>query len=213
MHGSLALVQFEQPRPKTLEVVALEGGTFSAQLVPQISAALQRHHLAKSHIEGLAVVSGPGSFTGLRVGLAAIKALAEVLNKPITAISLLEAIAVISGNEGTVIVTIDAGRGQVYAAHCEVTHSRVAVRDQQLLRLTELVDYAGNQKIVTPDFTIVEFARAKQLAVSEVSQPRADVIARIGFDKINRGDTVSAIDLDANYIRPSDAEIKKLTNP
>ena len=92
-NGSIALVQFGQGNSRTLEVVPLEGGTFSAQLVPQISDALGRHSLTKSDIDGFAVVSGPGSFTGLRVGLAAIKALAEVLRKPIAALSLLEAAA------------------------------------------------------------------------------------------------------------------------
>ena len=100
-NGSIALVRFgsatsqpeafnhegreEQPQSSqrttshTLEVVSLEGGTFSAQLVPQISGLLQKHGLTKHQIDVFAVVSGPGSFTGLRVGLAAIKALADIL--------------------------------------------------------------------------------------------------------------------------------------
>ena len=84
--GSIALVEFEEGNARTLEMVALEGGTFSAQLVPQIADVLNRHGLSKHAIDGFAVVSGPGSFTGLRVGLAAIKALAEVLQKPIAAV-------------------------------------------------------------------------------------------------------------------------------
>ena len=76
-----------------LEVVPLTGGAFSAQLVPQIAALLEKHGHSKSDLGAFAVASGPGSFTGLRVGLAAIKALAEALQKPIVAISLLEAVA------------------------------------------------------------------------------------------------------------------------
>ena len=76
-----------------LEVVPLTGGAFSAQLVPQIAALLEKHGHSKSDLGAFAVASGPGSFTGLRVGLAAIKALAEALQKPIAAISLLEAVA------------------------------------------------------------------------------------------------------------------------
>src|SRR5579864_997124 len=92
-HGSIALARTEDVPGKSrhvevIELVPLAGGTFSAQLVPQIAALLAKHALTKNDIGGFVVVSGPGSFTGLRVGLAAIKALAEILGKPIAAVSL-----------------------------------------------------------------------------------------------------------------------------
>ena len=94
-HGSIALARCgPESACAVIEVATLDGGTFSAQLVPQIAALLTKYDFSKTDIGGFAVVSGPGSFTGLRVGLAAIKALAEVLEKPIAAVSLLEAIAV-----------------------------------------------------------------------------------------------------------------------
>jgi tRNA threonylcarbamoyladenosine biosynthesis protein TsaB len=64
-----------------IEVVPLAGGTFSAQLIPQVAALLAKHSFTKNDIDAFVVASGPGSFTGLRVGLAAIKALAEILLK------------------------------------------------------------------------------------------------------------------------------------
>jgi len=91
--GSLALVRFEDQKQLTLDVAPIAGGTFSAQLIPQLAAMLGQHGLSKRDIDGFAVTSGPGSFTGLRVGLAATKALAEILRKPIVAVSLLEAVA------------------------------------------------------------------------------------------------------------------------
>ena len=94
-NGSIALARVTsgQSDVEIVEVVPLAGGAFSAQLVPQIAALLENHGYRKSDLGAFAVVSGPGSFTGLRVGLAAIKALAEALQKPIAAISLLEAVA------------------------------------------------------------------------------------------------------------------------
>ena len=106
-----------------IEVVPLDGGTFSAQLVPQIAALLAKHGFNKQDVGGFAVVTGPGSFTGLRIGLAVIKALAEVLAKPIAAVSLLEAIAVAGAAHGRVTAVLDAGRGDVYAGEYEVTSS------------------------------------------------------------------------------------------
>src|ERR1700719_4574536 len=120
-NGSIALVQFEQENSRTLEVVSLEGGTFSAQLVPQISELLQRHRLTKRNIDAFAVVSGPGSFTGLRVGLAAIKALAEILQKPIAAVSLLEAVSRAAEKKGEVLAALDAGRGEIYVAEYSIS--------------------------------------------------------------------------------------------
>src|SRR3989454_12100239 len=91
-HGSIALARCEPDGAcDALEVVALAGGTFSAQLVPRIAALLAQHNFDKQPIDAFAGASGPGSFTGLRVGLPAIEALAEVLAQPIAAVWLLEA--------------------------------------------------------------------------------------------------------------------------
>ena len=76
-----------------LELVPLAGRTYSEQLMPQISALLARHKLGKRAIDAYAAATGPGSFTGLRVGLSTVKALAEITHKPIAAVSLLEALA------------------------------------------------------------------------------------------------------------------------
>src|SRR2546425_9072469 len=130
-HGSIALARLPQQSTshqnskqiEVIETVPLAGGTFSAQLVPQIAALLSKHGFKKEDIGAFAVVSGPGSFTGLRVGLAAIKALAEVLGKPIAAVSLLEAIAVSGRSQGKVMAVLDAGRGDIYAGEYHVNDS------------------------------------------------------------------------------------------
>jgi tRNA threonylcarbamoyladenosine biosynthesis protein TsaB len=207
-NGSIALVEFGQGREHTLEVVPLEGGTFSAQLVPQISDVLNRHGLTKGNVDGLAVVSGPGSFTGLRVGLAAIKALAEVLQKPIAAVSLLEAVARVFGTDGELTATLDAGRSEVYAADFQISGSKTTVSNQQLLTFAEFVSMNDRRQIITPDPKIADFVREKGLRVIQIDRPRADIIARLGFEKIQAGEVISPETLDANYIRRSDAEAK-----
>jgi tRNA threonylcarbamoyladenosine biosynthesis protein TsaB len=208
-NGSLALVRFEAGASQTLELISLEGGNFSAQLVPQISDLLKKHGLSKSDIDGFAVVAGPGSFTGLRVGLAAIKALAEILRKPIAAVSLLEAVARAAGRDGKVLAALDAGRGEIYCGEYEVSASRATLIAQQLWTEAEFVAGAGGRVVATPDAKIADLAREKKLEVILIAPLSADSIARLGFENIQRGEVVTTEALDATYIRRSDAEVMK----
>jgi len=194
-----------------LEVVPLAGGTFSAQLVPQISELLARHGLNKNHLSGFAVVSGPGSFTGLRVGLAAIKALAEVLQKPLAAVSLLEAIASSAKTKGKIIAALDAGRGEAYVGEYAVGE-RTLMRSERLILQNDLLAEAKGLTIVTPDAKLAEAARAARLQVEQIDPPRADATARLGWEKIASGELASPEELEANYIRRSDAEIFAKSN-
>lgn len=206
-NGSIALAQCGPADAcQVLDAVPLEGGTFSAQLVPQVAALLAKHGFSKNELEAFAVVSGPGSFTGLRVGLAAIKALAEVLQKPIAAVSLLEAVAVAYPFRGKVIAALDAGRGEIYAGEYEVGDA-VLMRSERLLTREEFAAAAEGRVVVSPDRVVLDAAVAAGLQAREVERPRSDAIARLGWRKIQAGDTVVPEALEANYIRRSDAEI------
>jgi tRNA threonylcarbamoyladenosine biosynthesis protein TsaB len=211
-NGSLALArvpgnpaQASAQSVEILEVVPLEGGTFSAQLVPQISALLARHNLTKTDIGALAVASGPGSFTGLRVGLSAIKALAEVLQKPIVEVSLLEALVRASSATGLVAGALDAGRGEVYVGVYDIADRRAILRSERLLPREEFL--RAHARFVTSDQAIADIARGAGLQVELVPYPGSAAIARIGWEKLQAGHTVTPEALEANYIRRSDAEI------
>src|SRR4051812_49877103 len=84
-NGSVALARGDAERFELIATSPVEGGTFSAQLIPQIARLLSENNLKKSNIDGFAAATGPGSFTGLRIGLTAVKGLAEILGKPIAA--------------------------------------------------------------------------------------------------------------------------------
>ncbi len=203
-HGTIALAHCGPDEGcDPVEVVPLEGGTFSAQLVPQIAALLAKHGFTKADIGGFAVASGPGSFTGVRVGLAAIKALAEVLEKPIASVSLLEAVAASSGSQGRVVAVVDAGRGEVYAGEYDVHGDDVHLLQERLLTHTKLLEAAMGSTVVTADPSLAEAARGAGLPVEEIELPRSDVIARLGWKKIHSGEIVSPEALDANYLRSS----------
>jgi tRNA threonylcarbamoyladenosine biosynthesis protein TsaB len=217
-------------RVDVIEEVPLAGGTFSAQLVPQISGLLERRGLHKTDIGAFVVVSGPGSFTGLRVGLAAIKALAEILKKPIVPISLLGVLALFSrsiaashdapdGATFRYAVALDAGRGEAFVGEYEVsadpTCSPRALSESlfHLDRLAALLESGDIQWISTPDQPIFDalgtkVSESKKRAVRRnFRRPRTEEVASLGIRKLGLGETVSAEQLEANYIRRTDAEI------
>ena len=213
-HGSIALARGDRERFDALEVVPLAGGTFSAQLIPQVVALLNRHHVRKEDLDAFAAATGPGSFTGLRVGLAGVKALAEVLGKPIAAVSVLEAIAAVYGIEGRVLAALDAGRNEVFVGEYEVTDDAVRLLGESLLTCDDFLARARDAgeplRVATPDATLTQLLRAHGLPCVMLDHPRADAIARLGLRKLLAGETVSVEQLDANYLRRSDAEIFSL---
>jgi tRNA threonylcarbamoyladenosine biosynthesis protein TsaB len=205
--GSVALARADESAVEVIEEVPLAGGTFSAQLIPQIAGLLANHGFNKTDIGAFIVVAGPGSFTGLRVGLAAIKALAEILQKPIVPVSLLEVIARATETYGNVIAALDAGRGEVYAGEYEPTPNYVIPFGEQLLSMSEFVSVARMTVVATPDNKLAESLRSAGVPVIPMDRLSAGWIARVGWQKFHAGQTVSPEQLDANYIRRSDAEI------
>jgi tRNA threonylcarbamoyladenosine biosynthesis protein TsaB len=204
--GSIALAEGDANKFHVLDVVPISGGTFSAQLIPQVAELLTKHKRSKQDLGGLAVASGPGSFTGLRVGLAAAKALGEVLKLPIAAVSVLEAMAQASGSKGRVLAALDASRNEVFAGEYQVD-SEARMVGEWLLAQEELVSRARDAQVVTCDNAIADLLSGRGVSAVSIERPRSDAIAGIGLRKIIAGQTVSVEALDANYIRRSDAEI------
>ena len=194
-----------------LELVPLAGRTYSAQLMPQISALLARHNLDKRAIDAYAAATGPGSFTGLRVGLSTVKALAEITGKPIAAVSLLEALAWANASESQVIAALDAMRGEVFIGEYVVRENVVPKLVREALMATQEfaaeAQLAPQMPVITSDESVAAALRARGQPVQVVPRPQSDVIARIGALKLAAGQIVLPEALDANYIRRSDAEI------
>ena len=208
--GSVGLVRADnaagENQIRLIESVALAGGTFSAQLVPQIADLLDKHGLGKQGIDAFVVVSGPGSFTGLRVGLAAIKALAEILQKPIVAVSLLEVLALAANRQGHVLAVLDAGRGEVYAGEYEICGSAAQLRNEQLLPRKSVPSAARGLFVCSSDAEVVQMVQDAGLSSTLVTVA-AEMIGQIGWRRLQAGDVVTPEQLEANYIRRSDAEV------
>src|SRR4051812_4130258 len=112
--GGITLADADKESFRVIESAAIAGGTFSAQLIPTLAALLKNHGYGVKDLDGFAAASGPGSFTGLRVGLSAIKGLAETLHKPIATVSVLEALASLADGDGKIAAAMDAGRKEIF---------------------------------------------------------------------------------------------------
>jgi tRNA threonylcarbamoyladenosine biosynthesis protein TsaB len=196
--GGITLARGNGRQVEIIESASIQGGTFSAELIPQISDLLRRHQLSPQQLQGLVAVTGPGSFTGLRVGLTAVKGLAEVLGIPIATVTSLELLLEASGNEEVTMAVLDAGRGEVYAA------VRNRSGEEMLLSLEEALAFAKSHdlQVLTAEPNVTaKFDQAKL-----VTYRSTEVAARVGYAKLLEGETVDVLALDANYIRRSDAE-------
>ncbi len=208
--GSVALCRGDHNSFEVLQLTTLEGGTYSAQLMPVISGLLAQHQLDQTNLDGLVVVSGPGSFTGLRVGLATVKGLCEVLQRPLAAVSMLEAVAITYGRPGeNVTAILDAGRGEVYVGEYQVSLTGASLIREYILKLDAFAEAACASKdnLLTPDANIAESLTAAKVQVELVDRLPADTIGRIGLRKLLGGDLADPATVDVNYIRRSDAEI------
>lgn len=210
--GSLALAEGDERTFEVFHLTPIAGGTYSAQLIPTLSAALVKTGKRKSDLGLLVVASGPGSFTGLRVGLSTVKALAEVLHTPVVAISVLEAIAFAAKKQGNVLATLDAQRNEVYIGEYEVANTgSIKTLHEALVTAPDFLTWLSARNPVpvtyTSDATIDTRVRESGSPVEHISRPAADLYARLGLQKFQAGEVASIESLDANYIRRSDAEI------
>lgn len=209
-NGSVALCRGDSNSFESLQLIAIEGGTYSARLMPCIAELLAAEHLDLQALDGFVVVSGPGSFTGLRVGISTVKGLCEVSRKPLVAVSMLQAYALLRAGQSDVnTVLLDAGRGEVYVGEFRVDAQAPRNLREYIARVDRFsADTASAaNRVLTPDSKIADVLTAAGCRVELVSPLHADDIGRIGIARLLSGETDDPSTLDANYIRRSDAEI------
>lgn len=204
-NGSVALCRGDAQSIETLQLTPLDGGNYSERLMATISEMLQGSKLKKNALDGFVVVSGPGSFTGLRVGLATVKGLCEALSKPLAAVSMLEAVVITHGRDGEATAVLNAGRGEIYVGEYRVTAEKPELLQGYIAKLAEFRCEAGT--LLTPDESIASALRSSGQNVTLVEPVRADGIGRIGLRKLLTGEVVDVATVDVNYMRRSDAEL------
>jgi tRNA threonylcarbamoyladenosine biosynthesis protein TsaB len=198
--GSMALARGEDLLEE-IEVHSPDG--YAHVLFGEIDALLARHSMTLRDLDGLASASGPGAFTGVRVGLAAVKGLAEALDRRVVTVSNLEALAWF-GLRRLRAPVLDARRGDVFGAVYD-DESRL-VREEVVMKLPAWLATLpeGDIEIVSSGVAIPERGR---IPVVEAPKRLAGAVARIAARKFAEGLAKDPAEIDANYVRRSDAEL------
>ncbi|PSH04940.1 MAG: tRNA (adenosine(37)-N6)-threonylcarbamoyltransferase complex dimerization subunit type 1 TsaB [Acidobacteria bacterium] len=212
--GSVALLRAQGEQLLALDVAEISGGRYSELLIPTIAELFARHNVERSAIGLIAVASGPGSFTGLRVAIASVKGLAEAFATPVVAVSVLEAIAFASGAQGKVMAVLDAQRSEVFFGEYDVNSESLDSGKMHREGLVSFGDFTSllaatdpRPPVFTSDPDLAARLREAAFDAQVLPRPSAETFSRIAHRKFLAGVRVDVATLDANYMRRSDAEV------
>ncbi|MBQ6321824.1 MAG: tRNA (adenosine(37)-N6)-threonylcarbamoyltransferase complex dimerization subunit type 1 TsaB [Lachnospiraceae bacterium] len=192
--------------------------THSQTLLPMIAQICQMAQQDPSKLDAIAVSSGPGSFTGLRIGSATAKGMAFAIGCPIVEVPTLEGLACnLSETEGIVVPMMDARRSQVYTAiyrfrqgNCETLADAMAVPVQELI---EQINTYGEAAWLLGDGAVLyreELSRGLRcsyhFAPVHLNLPKGSSIAFCGLRRLEAGLAIPGSQHKPEYLRPSQAE-------
>ena len=183
-------------------------------LLPALDALLREAGLDLAAVGGFAVSVGPGSFTGLRIGIATVKGLAFGTGRRVAPVSTLAALAGQAPGEAPVAAVLDARRGELYAAGFE-NGAPAAWLPETVLPVSELAQrLPAGCRVVGEGLAVcadaLRAARGAELALLETPpDTAAGQVARIGAAQWSRGEAVAAEALLPRYVRRAEAEVKR----
>jgi tRNA threonylcarbamoyladenosine biosynthesis protein TsaB len=199
--GSVALGRVDGQAVEILGQIELEGRNCSATLVAAIGEVLAQGGVSLREVGAIVAVSGPGSFTGVRVGLAAVKGLAEGVRIPVVAVSRLE---VLAAKAGVSSAALDAHRHEVYL--------RLGVDGEQARQLLagadELAEFSPARIALCDEAaTLLLRAALPEAELVHTAAPTAADALRLCAPRVATEEYVDLALLDGHYLRRSDAEI------
>jgi tRNA threonylcarbamoyladenosine biosynthesis protein TsaB len=202
--GSVALADTEAAGVLVATEV-LPGRTSSERLVPAVRRLMEGLGFQLGELAAVVVVDGPGSFTGVRVGLSAAKGLSEASGVGLIAVSRLALLAAaVDGGGRPVHAVLDAGRGEFYYAEYV---GRRCLREVLMGGEDVVAAAAGGGVVVACEAKVAEGLAGLGLGVRVVEEPLAGDALPLALGRIEAGDFDDAATLDANYLRRTDAEI------
>ena len=202
----------------------------STDLIENIDQVLRKAGLRLDDVELFAAAIGPGSFTGLRIGLATVKSMAVAMDKKCIGVSTLAAVAHAAGESARTVALLPAGRGEVFAQMFSVIGDEITALDEamhispealllkyggfdiitwagegaqaQLELLRGEAERRGIPLITTPAVSGSEWSIAPQ------NEKLAESVAQLASREYRAGRVIEPQNLRADYVRPSDAEMK-----
>lgn len=201
--GSIALTEGD----RTIEEIPLHSPDgFGHILFQRIEQLLARHEVHVNRMDCFAAASGPGSFTGVRVGLTAVKGLAEASGKRVVVVSNLRALAFF-GTAPLRATVLDARRGEVYGAvyndRLEIVAPEVVVKFPAWVKTLP----QNGLEFIAIDFSPFQASVDPNIPVITAPRVLAAAIGHIAFADCVDGRARDPAEIDANYVRRSDAEL------
>ncbi|MCK4325357.1 tRNA (adenosine(37)-N6)-threonylcarbamoyltransferase complex dimerization subunit type 1 TsaB [bacterium] len=191
--------------------------THTSRLMPMIDQVLRDARFTIKEMDAIAVGLGPGSFTGLRIGIATAKGLAMALNKPIVGIPTLDALAHnLSSAPGLICPILDAKRGEIYTALYryrgyilkKLTENLVLPMRDLLPKINEPVTFLGDAIDIYQDLIEEELGKKASFAPISLRLPRAANVAVLAFKKLKAGKEGPLHRIKPLYIRRAEAEVR-----
>ena len=190
-----------------------DGRTHSENLMPLLDELLKRNSLDIKEINLIACTVGPGSFTGIRIGVATIKPIAEVLNLKVASVMSLEALARNVENKETIVSLIDARNNQVY---CGIFDKEYNKKDEyiaddineviKVLEKYENITFVGNGAVLHKEILT---STLKNVEFSSENKQTAENVGKMGYKKYLENDLCIADTVMPVYLRKSQAERMK----
>lgn len=217
---SIASVAVVRESTLLVERIANNRRTHSVNLLPMIKAVMEDAGIEPSQLMGIAASIGPGSFTGLRIGLSTVKALAQVWKLPVAGITTTEALAYLMIGGGLICPVLNARKNEVYAAVYEdgvkciagpmaTAPEKLAAQLKQEGRRVTLL---GDGVSVYKEYFRKSLGDQVHFVPEELSLPRGASVAGLGWRRLQSGEGVDFFSLEPLYIRMSEAEVKWLKN-
>lgn len=198
------------------ELTLIRRASHSKHIQDAISQVIENTGGCITDIDGFAVSRGPGSFTGLRIGVSAVKGLAYANRKPVVSISALDILASpFFEASGLVCPMIDARRGEVYysfykfedGSFLRKSPEKVDTPEKMIETIDEPTLFVGNGQIVYRQLIEEKYKQKALFAPFEMNYIRASVLARMALGRFKDGDVDNINDFSPRYIRKSDAEL------
>ncbi len=189
----------------------------SEKLVPMIQQLLEHIELTPDNIDLFAAATGPGSFTGLRIGIMTVKSMAYAVDKPVAGVTTLDALAYnVHHFDGIICPIIDARNNQVYSALYRYggTLENISgyMADDISIIISMINNYGSNVVFVGDavwlhkDRIIRQLGGKAKFVPGNLTVPRASSVAHLAYKKALRNETMKSFDLVPFYLRKSQAE-------